>query len=93
MPQCLKGFLGNCNQKPLAKVLFTGYVTPRMYATTAKTAVDTLSTKVPCEYLVNWFATVMNESLCPLNHSIHICALFSYNRKRKENTRPSGARF
>ena len=93
MPQCLKGFLGNCNQKPLAKVLFMGYVTPRMYATTVKAAVNTLSTKVPREYLVNWFVTVMNKSLCPLNHSIHICALFSYNRKRIENTQPSGARF
>lgn len=93
MPQCLKGLLGSCNQTPLAKVLFMGSVTPRMYATTAKPAVDTLSTEVSHEELVNWFATVTNESFCPLSHSIHICALFPYNGRRLENTQPSWARF
>ena len=46
VPQCLERFLFNSNVVASHKILFMGSVTPRMYVTTAKPAVDFSFTEV-----------------------------------------------
>ena len=46
MVQCLKTFLGNFNSLWLAKILFMGFVMPRMCETTPKSTVDIFSTEM-----------------------------------------------